>query len=306
MFSGFLNLWKPEGVRSSWCVHEVKKLLPRGVKIGHGGTLDSTAEGVLVLLVGKATRLSRYVMALPKTYVVRLQFGIETDTLDASGKIVQKKPFEFVDEAMIDVELCRFLGPIMQRPPAVSAIRVQGKRSHSLARNGAAVCHRERAVFVRSIRRLTNIGENGEVTLEIVCGKGTYVRSIVRDLGRNLGACAVTVRLCRMDLGPYSRVMACDLAAITENNDISKLVAPVDCLLGSYTTYQLDELQEKTVSNGQPVLIEKLQRLRWGEIQPGRVVFLRSRRLLSAARPMIRSGAVFAFPETTITTGQAQ
>ncbi|MEA3508075.1 MAG: tRNA pseudouridine(55) synthase TruB, partial [Synergistota bacterium] len=226
MDSGFLNLWKPEGVRSSWCVHEAKKLLPRGVKIGHGGTLDSTAEGVLVLLVGKATRLSRYVMALPKTYVVRLRLGVETDTLDASGKIVQEKPFGFVDETMIDVELCRFMGPIMQRPPAVSAIRLQGKRSHSLARSGATVCHRERPVFVRSIRRLTNIRDNGEVTLEIVCGKGTYVRSIVRDLGRNLGACAVTVRLCRVALGPYSRVMACDLAAITDNNDISKSLAP--------------------------------------------------------------------------------
>ena len=131
-FSGILPVNKPVGLRSTDCVQKIRRALWRGAKIGHGGTLDSTASGMLIVLIGQATRLSNFIMSMPKTYETVVTFGTRTSTDDASGDVVESAPFGHITDEMIDSALCGFMGWRMQSPPAVSAVHIGGERAHRL------------------------------------------------------------------------------------------------------------------------------------------------------------------------------
>lgn len=202
MPSGLLLLDKPEGVRSSDCVSRAKAAFGRDARVGHAGTLDSTASGLLVLLVGTATRLSEPVMLLSKVYRAVLHLGRATDTCDYSGQVISQGDFGGLNESDIDRVLPSFWGWRMQRPPEISAIKNEGVPAHKLARAGQEVHLVPRPVLFQSVRRVSPLKE-GRVEIETRCGKGTYIRSLARDLGEVLGCGAFVEALRRLSIGPF-------------------------------------------------------------------------------------------------------
>jgi tRNA pseudouridine55 synthase len=183
---GFLNLNKPFGWTSHDCVAKMRGLL-RIKQIGHGGTLDPAATGVLPLAVGKATRLLQF-MPENKAYRARIRFGVVTDTDDLQGAVLETKSVRDIDLEKVKLLLEDFIGRIQQIPPIYSAIQKDGQRLYDLARQGKAVEVEARTVEIQQIEVLGwQEGEYPELELEIRCGAGTYIRSIARDLGSKLG-----------------------------------------------------------------------------------------------------------------------
>ncbi len=206
--AGFLNLPKPRGPTSHDIVARVRRLT--GVRrVGHAGTLDPLAEGVLVLALGRATRLLEYVVSGEKVYRAMIRLGSTTTTDDAEGAVTETRPLT-VGQADIAAVLPQFLGEIAQRPPAFSAVQVGGRRAYDLARRGAAVALPARRV---RIARLTVLGwQAPDLTLEVTCGPGTYIRSLARDLGAVLGCGAHLAGLVRTRSGHFSIAAANPLA----------------------------------------------------------------------------------------------
>ncbi|MBE9155265.1 tRNA pseudouridine(55) synthase TruB [Nodosilinea sp. LEGE 06152] len=211
---GFLNFYKPQGMSSHDCVGAVRRLL--GIrKVGHGGTLDPLAEGVLPIAVGRATRLLPY---LPegKAYRAVIRFGLTTTTDDLEGEILTQQAADRLTVEDIAACLPEFEGTIDQVPPAFSAIQVQGQRLYDLARKGRAVTPPSRTVVVHNLAvQHWQPGEQPELTLDIDCGPGTYIRSIARDLGDRLGTGATLAHLTRTRSGGFSREHSLSLEAVT-------------------------------------------------------------------------------------------
>ena len=179
---GFLNLNKPKGLTSHDCVARVRRLL-KIKRVGHGGTLDPAASGVLPIAVGKATRLLNY-LPTKKAYRAVIRFGVTTSTDDLEGEIIATKSAAGLTLAEIEAQLHNFIGTIEQIPPIYSAIQVDGKRLYKLAREGKQVDVPSRQVEIEKIDVLNWYpGEFPELELEITCGGGTYIRAIARDLG---------------------------------------------------------------------------------------------------------------------------
>jgi len=194
--NGFINLYKPADWTSHDCVARLRRLL-NTKKIGHGGTLDPKATGVLPVAVGKATRLLQY---LPdgKAYRAVVRFGVTTTTDDLEGEIVTQRTAAALGLADIEAALPQFLGKIDQTPPIYSAIQVDGKRLYHLARQGKTVEVPTRQVTIRQLKsQRWQPGEQPELTLDIDCGPGTYIRSLARDLGSAVGTGATLASLIR-------------------------------------------------------------------------------------------------------------
>lgn len=242
---------KPVGVRSTRCVAIVRKSFG-GLKAGHAGTLDSTASGLLVLLLGHATRFSEYIMSLPKVYRVNIQFGIETNTYDYSGDIVAEKPCDYLDAKMIDDALYQFSGYRLQKPPAVSAVKIDGTSAYKLARSGQDVDPKARPVFFRSIKRLSGIVD-GSVSLEVSCGRGTYIRSLAHDLGAILGTGAHVKSLERISVGNFRLEDADDI----ESEDFRTLT--LSDLARNYTRIHVGERDAKSFVNGMSILLRQAE-----------------------------------------------
>ncbi len=200
MIDGFLPVDKSGGWTSHDVVAKVRSILGQK-KVGHAGTLDPMATGLLVLGLGRATRMIRYVQDARKEYVATAQFGIATDTLDADGAVLSRAPMDF-DENELEALFPRFTGPIMQIPPMVSALKIGGRRLYELAREGTEVEREARPVHVYAIELLDFApGSYPEATIRVECGAGTYVRSLADDLGRALGGHAHLIALRRTRIG---------------------------------------------------------------------------------------------------------
>jgi tRNA pseudouridine55 synthase len=197
---GVIVIDKPAGVSSARAIDPLKRLAGRQVKVGHAGTLDPFATGVLVALVGDATRLSDLAMRLPKTYVATVAFGKETDTLDPEGEVLAERD-PGAAPADLNAVAARFVGEIEQVPPAYSALKIGGRRAYKLARGGTPVEPAARSVRVHAIDVLEVAWP--EVWLRVVCGAGFYVRAFARDLGRALGLPAHLSALRRTHVGPF-------------------------------------------------------------------------------------------------------
>ena len=197
---GFLMVDKDGGWTSHDVVAKVRRLTGFK-KAGHAGTLDPMATGLVVVGLGRATRLLRFVQDLPKEYVARVAFGIATDTLDADGAILSREPMPVSVEEVEGV-LSRFTGTIMQVPPMVSALRVDGRRLYELAREGQVVDRPPRQVHVHELEVVDFApGEYPEATIRVVCGKGTYIRSLADDIAQALGGRAHLAALRRTRSG---------------------------------------------------------------------------------------------------------
>ena len=212
---GVINLDKPAGITSARAVGRVKRLLPRGTKIGHAGTLDPFATGVLLLLVGKATKRSESLMNSPKQYEATLKFGATTETLDPDSPEIPALPIAPPDEQTIRDLLPRYIGEIQQLPPDYSALKINGRPAYELARKGKEINLEPRPVRIYGIELIQYVWPF--LSLRIDCGRGTYIRSLARDIGHALGTTAYLTALRRTRVGEYSASDAIQLDAVLAN-----------------------------------------------------------------------------------------
>lgn len=195
---GFINLNKPAGFTSHDCIAKLRKLLNTR-KIGHGGTLDPAATGVLPIAVGKATRLLQF-LPEPKAYRALIRLGVTTDTDDLEGDVIQSVEKVDLESAQIDACLNTFLGTIEQVPPIYSAIKKNGKKLYELARKGEEIVVQPRTIHISKIELINiNIADFYELEVNIECSPGTYIRAIARDLGKMLGVGGTLAGLIRTE-----------------------------------------------------------------------------------------------------------
>jgi tRNA pseudouridine55 synthase len=202
---GIIILDKPAGISSARAVDRVKKLLPRGVRIGHAGTLDPFATGVLLLLVGRATRACERLMAEPKTYEATIKLGSTTATDDPESAEIpwpRAQPAAKPSRDHIAAALKQFTGTIQQRPPAFSALKVAGQRAYKLARAGKPPDLQPRPVQIHRIELLSY--DWPLLQLRIECGRGTYIRALARDIGESLHTGGYLTALRRTRIGPFT------------------------------------------------------------------------------------------------------
>jgi len=224
---GLLVIDKPQGITSREALDRAAKWFPRKTKIGHAGTLDPLATGVLVLAIGQATRLIEYVQAMSKVYRTRITLGATSDTDDADGAITANPAAMPIDESTIRDTLQQFIGVIEQTPPAYSAARVQGRRAYNLARRGEDISLAPRQVRIDRIDVCGIAWPNLE--LEVHCGKGTYIRSIARDLGEALGVGGYVAELRRLRIGSFKveDAVTLDTDATTAQTRLQPMISAV-------------------------------------------------------------------------------
>ncbi len=256
--SGWLCLDKAIGLTSTGAVGSIKRLFG-AAKVGHAGTLDPLATGVLPIALGDATRTVPFVQDGRKVYRFTVRWGVETDTDDADGTAVEtsdRRP----DAGAINDLVPRFTGEIMQRPPAFSAIKVAGQRAYDLAREGEAVVLEERPVTIHRLA-LTEVPDPDHAVFETECGKGTYVRSLARDLGRELGCLGHVVALRRMVVGPFDADHAVTLDALIAAREagdaaaLDRFLMPLTMALTELPEVALGPNDAACIGRGQPVLL---------------------------------------------------
>jgi tRNA pseudouridine55 synthase len=224
---GLLNVDKPAGITSRDVVNRVQRLV-KPHKVGHAGTLDPLATGVLIVCIGQATRLIEYVQQMPKRYVGTFLLGRESDTEDVEGKVVVLSGAAEPTESEILALLPKFLGEIQQMPPAYSALKVDGKRAYALARRGETVTLQPRPVRIDSIDLVHYCYP--ELTLDIRCGSGTYIRSLGRDIARAAGTEAVMSALVRREIGRFSVNDAIAYDDLSREITNARLRPPIEAL----------------------------------------------------------------------------
>ena len=243
---GIVIVDKPEG----WTSQDVVSKL-RGVfqtrRIGHGGTLDPMATGVLPVFVGRATRGVEFFEHAEKTYETVLRLGITTDTEDITGTVLTQQD-AFVTGAMLEEVLAQFRGEIQQIPPMYSAIKINGQKLCDLARKGREVERKPRTI---TIHELTLLGMEAEgIHLRVRCSKGTYIRTLCKDIGEALGCGGRMASLRRVTAGEYAIENAIPLQTLIESTDPEAYLLPVDSMFAEYPKVTLTEKQEKCCRNG--------------------------------------------------------
>lgn len=212
MWAGVLNVDKPAGLTSHDVVNQLRRV-SRVRRIGHAGTLDPLATGVLVVCVGWATRLVEYLVGLPKVYVTTVRLGQQTETYDAEGRVVVERPFSHLTPEHITTALGNFRGLIQQQPPAYSAIKQHGRPLYELARQGMAVERPWREVMIMHLEMTA--WSPPDLSLTIHCSSGTYVRSLAHDLGEMLGCGGHVRTLRRLAVGEFEVETAVSLSSLT-------------------------------------------------------------------------------------------
>jgi tRNA pseudouridine55 synthase len=221
MIDGILLINKQAGITSYDVIRKLKRILPRGQKIGHGGTLDPFATGLLIILLGKYTKKMVEILKREKEYIVKAQFGYATDTQDVTGKTVSEIPnLRVVKQAEIKKLIKEnFIGEISQVPPQFSAKKIKGKKAYELAREGKEVKLQPKVVTVKNFEIIDY--DWPSVTFRIICSSGTYVRTLINDLGLLLGTFATAVELERTRIGEYTLENAIKSEEISEDLDIN-------------------------------------------------------------------------------------
>jgi tRNA pseudouridine55 synthase len=268
--NGWIAIDKPQGWTSSKAVGRVKHLI-QAQKVGHGGTLDPLATGILPLACGEATKTVAYVMDAAKRYRFTMRFGAATDTDDIEGTVIEtdeKRP----DDAAISALLPGFTGEIDQTPPAYAAVKINGERAYDIARRGETIDLPSRKVRVDELTFVRRIDAD-HAEFEMACGKGTYVRSIARDLGRQLGCFAHVASLRRLAVGQFDEDNAVTLEAleqVVENDSLHQLIIPVTTALADIPAFAVTEPQAHRLRSGQAIRIG--ERLISADIAEGRTV----------------------------------
>ena len=258
--SGWIILDKPLGLGSTQGVAAVKRNLREAgygkkVRVGHGGTLDPLATGVLPIAVGEATKLTGRMLHAAKIYDFTIAFGAETDTLDLEGKVIASSDVR-PSQAALEAVIPRFTGPISQIPPAYSALKVDGERAYDLARGGQEVVLASRAVTIHALEVLSTEGDGEALTSATVCAhvsKGTYIRSLARDIANALGTRGTVTMLRRLKAGPFTLEQAISLDNLNEvgkGRPLENVILPLEAGLVDIPALTLSPEQARAVQQG--------------------------------------------------------
>ena len=246
--NGFLCVLKPPGMTSSDVVVRVRRMLPKGTKVGHAGTLDPEAAGVLPLMIGKASRLFDYLVEKEKVYVAQLKPGYATDTQDAHGEPVSGEG-KRASRAELEAVLPRFIGEIDQIPPMYSALKRNGQKLCDLARQGVALEIEPRKTQVYAIDVLHEL-KDGSFLIAVRCGRGTYIRTLCQDIGAALGTQGHMGYLLRARTGAFSLDDAHTLEELDQASDLSGLLMEMDMPLSHIPAIHVKPHAERFVRNG--------------------------------------------------------
>ena len=252
MANGILIVDKPSG----WTSQDVAAKL-RGVfherRVGHGGTLDPMATGVLPIFIGRATRGAEFLEHAEKEYVAGLRLGLVTNTQDTSGEMLETHPVSVTRQAL-EAALTRFTGPIEQIPPMYSAIKINGQKLYELARRGQEVARRPRSITIHALELLE--GEGADWTIRVRCSKGTYVRTLCHDLGRALGCGGCMSSLRRTRAGSFTLAQAVTMQQVLDfaaGQDPQQLLMPVDAVFAAHPPLIVTLGQAAKLKNGAQV-----------------------------------------------------
>jgi tRNA pseudouridine55 synthase len=260
---GWIVLDKPLGLGSTQAVSAVKRVLRQGghgkAKVGHGGTLDPLATGVLPIAIGEATKLAGRMLDATKTYAFTVRFGRQTDTLDLEGQVIATSPVQPVPGAVAAIVAEQFTGAIEQIPPAYSAILIDGRRAYDRARDGEDVAMQPRQVTIHRWDSIVDgamdgeFGGEREATLTVTVSKGTYVRSLARDIALALGTRGHVTMLRRVNAGPFDLAQAISLdklETIAKGADLANVILPLEAGLVDIPALDLDPDQARAVRQG--------------------------------------------------------
>jgi tRNA pseudouridine55 synthase len=265
--SGVLVLDKPQGITSNAALQTVKRIF-NACKAGHTGSLDPLATGVLPLCFGEATKFSQFLLDADKRYLTTIKLGIATDSGDADGEVIETREVpEFSDETLETV-LEGYRGEISQVPSMFSALKVGGQPLYKLARQGVEVEREPRQVTIHHLELLER--SHDELTLDIRCSKGTYVRSLAEDIGKDLGCGAHVIGLRRLAAGPYEEAEAISLetleAAIEDKGKLDGYLLPVSSAVQNWPSVELTDITASYLKQGQPVQIANAPTSGWVRI----------------------------------------
>lgn len=252
---GLLLINKPQGITSFKTVAAIRKI-SNTKKVGHTGTLDPLATGVLPILVGKATTLCDYLLNADKSYIATVKAGISTDTLDITGEILSERKPEFSKDTLL-CALDNFLGEQLQTPPIYSAIKKDGIPLYKLARKGQEVEVQKRKITIHSINLLNFCEQNYTFKIEVNCSKGTYIRSLCCDIGEYLGCGATLTELVRTKTGRFTLEQCVDLDTLNEEN-ISSLLLNEELAVAHLPEIFVTLNQAKRFSNGGKLSFDRL------------------------------------------------
>ncbi len=266
--SGIIPLIKPPGISSNSAVGQIRRLIGAS-KAGHTGTLDPAASGVLPLLIGRATRLSDILLSEDKTYVFEITFGLETDTLDAEGKVIRKSDSRFSEEDLVQALSC-FTGTYSQMPPVYSAVKISGQKSYDLARKGIISDISPRSVTITRLDVICRTGPDSYL-LRASCSKGTYIRSLAKDIADRLGTCAYISLLIREKSGAFEISDSFTIEEISEMNDKGdrSFIRAPESYLNDFPAVTLDQSRKKALENGLETTVQitdGLYRVYLGEV----------------------------------------
>jgi tRNA pseudouridine55 synthase len=246
---GILVLNKPAGPTSHDCVNRVRRILGTR-RVGHAGTLDPMATGVLVIGVGVGTRILEYLQGLPKVYLAGCVLGIETDTQDTTGATIAEHDASAITDSAVSVALAAFEGELLQLPPMVSALKVGGRKLYELARRGETVERTPRPVTIYGLEPLEfKPGARAEASFRVHCSSGTYVRTICHDLGQSLGVGGALKSLVREAVGPFRLDRSISMEQLDERR-ATALIAPSDAL-EHLPSVRVSEPEGRALAHGQ-------------------------------------------------------
>lgn len=269
---GILLVDKKSGDLSFDIVKKVRRIL-RTKKVGHAGTLDSFATGLLIILINQGTKLFPFIMSKEKRYLATIFLGIETDTFDCTGEIVSKKDVPCVDEEYIKRKLNDFIGLLEQTPPVFSAIKQNGVRAYRLARKGIDIKLKKRAVHIYDIRLIS--WSYPELSIEVRCSPGTYIRSLAVDISRSLGTCGHLKKLRRLSCGPFQVDQAISITAGVTKEFLKKRIISLVDALPDFRTISVDASTAWKLRNGlQPMINDS-------RIKEGYVKFVKEKELVA-------------------------
>jgi tRNA pseudouridine55 synthase len=251
---GIVLLDKRLGASSNQALQEVRRLFNAN-KAGHTGALDPLATGLLPLCFGEATKVSALMLDDDKRYQVIVQLGVMTDTGDSEGKVVAEMPVPRLDEARLQACLQHFTGPIEQVPPMYSALKYQGKKLYELAREGKIVDRQPRAITIYELQLLRVDAEMGQLTLDVSCSKGTYIRSLAEDIGQWLGSCGTVTALRRTKAGMFGLEQAYTLQQLQamDFGQLQQTLIALDVPLKGIPDVSLSVLQAEKIKQGQRI-----------------------------------------------------
>lgn len=261
---GVIVVDKPTGMTSNDVVQRVKKIT-HATKVGHTGSLDRLATGVLPLCLGQATKFSQYLLNSDKRYEVELELGRQTDTGDASGQVIAEHPVDQISDAQIESVLAQFRGELRQIPPMYSAIKKNGKPLHKLARKGIEIEREPRDIKVYA-NELIGRPSNDVLQLAVFCSKGTYIRTLVSDIGNTLGCGAHVANLRRTAVGAYELAEAVSIEAIrdaVEAGFLERLLKSVASTVSHWPTLNLNNIAAYYIRQGQQVSVDQNLTQQW-------------------------------------------